>query len=94
MLKKWHLIQIIQLLFGTAILAFAIVLFLVPNQLSSGGFSGIAIVLHYLFNSPVGITVFILNTPLFILAGFRLRKKVFNKCCYWYSIAFCVYKHI
>lgn len=50
---KYFIIQAIQLIVGTAIIAAATSLFLLPNQLSSGGFSGIATITYYLFNIPI-----------------------------------------
>ena len=35
---------------GAMIMAFGTSLFLLPNQLSTGGFSGIATITYYLFN--------------------------------------------
>ena len=60
-------------------MAFAVSLFLLPNELSTGGFSGIATIIYYLFNIPMGTTILILNTPLFIFAGFRIGKQFFIK---------------
>ena len=40
---------------GSFIIAFGVALFLLPNQLSTGGFSGIATIIYYLFNVPMGI---------------------------------------
>lgn len=74
---KKFLINLIQTLFGTALMAIAVDLFLLPNQLSVGGFSGIGTIVHYLFNLPVGTTVFVLNIPLFILALIKNGKKFF-----------------
>lgn len=74
---KKFLINLIQTLFGTALMAIAVDLFLLPNQLSVGGFSGIGTIGHYLFNLPVGTTVFVLNIPLFILALIKNGKKFF-----------------
>ena len=54
-------------------------LFLLPNQLSSGGFSGIATIIYYLFEFPLGITIVILNIPFFIWAFFRLGKELLIK---------------
>ena len=51
-------------------------LFLLPNQLSSGGFAGIATVIYYLFSLPLGTTMLILNVPLFIMAFIRAGKEV------------------
>ncbi|MGN1301442.1 MAG: YitT family protein, partial [Clostridia bacterium] len=74
---KKFLINLIQTLFGTALMAIAVDLFLLPNQLSVGGFSGIGTIGHYLFNLQVGTTVFVLNIPLFILALIKNGKRFF-----------------
>lgn len=72
-------IQIIETIIGAAIMAMSTSLLLLPNKLSSGGFSGIATILYYLGNIPMGITILVLNTPLFLIAIFRLGKKFFIK---------------
>ena len=54
-------------------------LFLLPNQLSTGGVSGIATVIYYLFNIPMGITILVINTPLFIFAFFKIGRRFFFK---------------
>ena len=54
-------------------------MFLIPNQLSTGGFSGIAIIIYYLLKIPVGTTIFLLNIPLFIIAYFKVGKEFFAK---------------
>ncbi len=53
---------------GTFLVSFAIKVFLLPNELSTGGFSGIATILYYICKLRVGLTIIILNIPLFILA--------------------------
>lgn len=63
----------ISIIIGCTFMALGIVLFLLPNQLSSGGFSGIATVIYYLFDFPIGNITLILNIPLFIIALFKLR---------------------
>ena len=68
-------IEIIGTIIGSAIMAFGISEFLLPNQLSSGGFAGIATITYYLFNIPMGIVTFILNIPLFIIAYYRIGKE-------------------
>lgn len=74
---KKIVINFLQTIIGTAIMAISIDLFLLPNQLSVGGFSGIGTIGYYLLNIPVGTTVLILNIPLFIFAFFRNGKKFF-----------------
>lgn len=53
--------------------------FLLPNQLSSGGFAGIATITYYLLGIPLGTTMFILNIPLLILAYIRIGKNFLFK---------------
>lgn len=54
--------------------AFGTAEFLLPNQLSSGGFAGIATIVYYLFKIQMGTTILILNIPLFIIGYFKLGK--------------------
>ena len=66
-------------LLGAMIMAIGTSLFLLPNQLSSGGFAGIATILYYLLKIPMGTTVLACNIPIFLLAGHRLGKSFFVK---------------
>ena len=54
-------------LIGSIVFSVGVISVIEPNEISPGGFTGIATVLNYWLNLPVGITVFILNIPLFIL---------------------------
>lgn len=76
---KRYLIELLQLIFGTILMAIGISLFLLPNKLSSGGFTGIATVFYYLFEWKVGTVIFLLNLPLFILSYFKIGKDFFFK---------------
>ena len=58
---------------------FGVSSFLLPNQLSSGGFSGVATITYYLLNIPMGLMIMILNVPLFIFAGYKIGKDFFIK---------------
>ncbi|MGC8825404.1 MAG: YitT family protein [Anaerolineae bacterium] len=55
---------------GAFLVALAADVFLIPNQVVSGGITGVAIILYYLIGTPVGIVTLLLNIPLFI-AGVR-----------------------
>lgn len=79
LIVKKHLIEIMQILFGTIIMAIGISQFLLPNKLSSGGFAGIATITYYLFNWSVGRIILILNIPCFILAFIRIGKEFLLK---------------
>lgn len=64
---------------GSAIMAVGVSSFLLPNQLSSGGFAGVATITYYLLKIPMGLMIMALNIPLFIFAGYRLGKEFFVK---------------
>lgn len=46
----------------------AVNMFSVPNNISLGGLTGIATLLNFSFHTPVGLMVFVMNIPLFIIA--------------------------
>jgi len=50
-------------------------MFLANAQLISGGATGVGLIIQYLTRINSGITVFIINIPLFILSYFKLPKK-------------------
>ncbi len=64
--------EIILIITGTLIMAIGINLFLLSNELTTGGATGIATITYYLFNMPVGLMVLLINIPLFIIAVFKL----------------------
>lgn len=64
---------------GCALAGIGTATFLLPNQISSGGFAGIATVIYYFFNVQMGSTILILNIPLFILGYIKLGKKFIFK---------------
>ena len=76
---KQFIIQIIETIIGSFIMALAVSLFLLPNELSSGGFSGIATIMYYTFKIPMGTTILALNIPLFLLATVKIGKKFLEK---------------
>ena len=71
---KNFFMQSIGTVIGSCIMAIAVSLFLLPNELSTGGFSGIATIVYYLLKVPMGTTILILNIPLFIFSGLRIGK--------------------
>ena len=52
--KKIFFTEIIETIVGAIIMAIATSLILLPNQLSSGGFAGIATIFYYFLNIPNG----------------------------------------
>ncbi|MBU1369188.1 MAG: YitT family protein [Bacteroidetes bacterium] len=64
--KKW-IINYSLIIIGSFILASGFVLFITPYKIVPGGVYGIAIVIHYMLGSPVGLTALMMDIPLTIL---------------------------
>ena len=56
---------------GGMLVAVSISCFAAPNGIAAGGFSGVGTLLNYLFSLPIGLTVLIMNIPVFIVGGRR-----------------------
>ena len=67
---------------GVALTAIALEYFFFPNDIASGGVSGIALVINDLINVEISVIVFILNALLFIVAFFVLGKSFGAKSLY------------
>ena len=76
---KSFFITSVGLIVGSFIMACSTAFFLLPNKLSTGGFSGLSTIAYYLFHVPVGTAMIILNVPLFFIAFFRVGKKFILK---------------
>src|SRR5690554_5491757 len=59
---------------GSAIYAFGLHFFIIPNLLMEGGITGVAILLNYSLSLPPSLTTLVLNVPLFII-GWRVFGK-------------------
>jgi len=60
--------KILYIIIGCIICALSYAVFLIPHQIVPGGVTGIAMLLHFLYHTPVGLAAIILNIPLFIIA--------------------------
>lgn len=89
---KKIVIDYLSIVAGCTLMSLGIVLFLLPNQLSSGGFSGITTVLYYLFDLKIGTTTLLMNVPLFIISFFKVGKKFFTRAIIRYSYFFYTFK--
>ena len=74
-----YLIDGVYILVGCIIMAIGTALFLLPNQLSSGGFSGISTIIYYFLHFPLGTTMLVLNIPFLVWALFKLGKEIVIK---------------
>ncbi|WMJ80814.1 YitT family protein [Clostridium sp. MB40-C1] len=68
--------EILLLSVGCLLFSLYICIFLIPNNIGTGGLTGISLGLNYLFKIPVGFSTIILNIPLFIF-GYNLLGKKF-----------------
>ncbi len=74
--KYRYIPMLLLVLLGSAISGIAFNVFLIPNKLLSGGISGIALILNYLFGLNPGILIFVFNIPIFVL-GYRFIDREF-----------------
>lgn len=67
--------KIFFLTLGPFIAAFALEVFLVPNNIIDGGIVGVSIILSYLTKLNLGLLIFVINIPFFFLAFNKIGKK-------------------
>lgn len=72
---KDTVMEYVFVIIGAAVIAFGFNVFLFPNQVASGGVSGISTILHGLFGWNAGLVQYAFNIPLFIAGVFILGKK-------------------
>jgi uncharacterized membrane-anchored protein YitT (DUF2179 family) len=70
-----------MILIGCAIFSFGLNYFNIANQLVEGGFTGITLLLAYLFNFEPALTIFLLNIPVFLIGW-----KVLGRTSFIYTI--------
>ena len=67
--------KILIVAIGALVGALALNLFLVPVRLAPGGVSGISTVVYHLSGISVGILIFVINIPIFILGFVNFGKR-------------------
>lgn len=72
-LLKKKLTDYFYIAIGSFLIAFGVNYFLVPCKLSTGGVSGIGMVLYHLFRIPLSVTTILTNAVLFFF-GYRTLK--------------------
>ncbi|MBT2677731.1 YitT family protein [Bacillus sp. ISL-35] len=77
MLNGLKIKNILFILFGAAIFSFGLVHFNMQNNLAEGGFTGITLLLYFVFGWSPSITNLLLNLPLFFLGWKLLGRSVF-----------------
>ncbi|MEQ6357533.1 YitT family protein [Lysinibacillus sp. M3] len=69
------IVEYVYVIVGAAIIAIGFNVFLLPNQVASGGVSGISTILNGLFGWNPGLVQYAFNIPLFIAGILLLGKK-------------------
>lgn len=67
-LSKDFIMDVIQITIGCLIAAIALNILLSPAKISTGGASGVGVILYNMYNIPISLTVLLINIPLFIIA--------------------------
>lgn len=68
--------------FGVLLTGLGLDMFLIPNKIAAGGVSGIGTILYYLFGIQVGLTMLIINIPLFLLSVKQLGIQIGMRSLY------------
>ena len=69
------IIDIMLIIAGAFIAAFAVEEFLVPNTILDGGVVGVSIMVNALTRIPLGVLTYIINLPFLIFGYFKLGKS-------------------
>ncbi|MFC4735875.1 YitT family protein [Bacillus daqingensis] len=77
MIARVHIKNIFFILLGTAILSFGLVYFNMENNLADGGFTGITLILFFVFDFNPAYSNLLLNIPLFLLGWKVLGRNAF-----------------
>lgn len=62
--------ELLQLIIGGLIVAFAVAVFTAPHDIAPGGATGAAVIVHNFVRIPIGILMLLFNIPAFVL-GYR-----------------------
>lgn len=79
MKARWYQVRwIVYTVIGSTLFALGFALFLVPNNINTGGVSGLAMILRKLLGfGSVGALTMAINIPLFLLGGAKIGKQFF-----------------
>lgn len=77
----FHTKNIVLILMGSFIFSVGINYFAVANHLAEGGFTGISLLLHYLYGWSTGTIILLMNLPLLFIG-----YKVFGKLTFIYTL--------
>lgn len=74
-ITKYVLVDFLIIFIGCFIASIGVNLFLVNAKLLSSGVTGIALMIQYSLNIPSGVSIFLINIPLFYLSYKYLKRR-------------------
>ncbi len=77
LIQSINIKNVLFILLGTAIMSFGLVYFNMENNLADGGFTGITLILYFMFNIDPAYSNLVLNIPLFIIGWKILGRNAF-----------------
>ncbi|WML34193.1 YitT family protein [Clostridium sp. OS1-26] len=82
MIKKYRnkfvfILRVLLIMLGATLASIGLEIFLIPNNLIDGGITGISIMASHITKIPLGIFIFLLNIPFFII-GYKQIGKTFT----------------
>ncbi|KXB45914.1 hypothetical protein HMPREF3188_00877 [Tissierellia bacterium KA00581] len=73
--KKYFIKTLFYVLVGNLMCSFAVIKFLIPAKLITGGVGGIGLMIEYVFKVPAGISIFLINVPMTLIGFYFLNKR-------------------
>ncbi|WP_090234601.1 YitT family protein [Lentibacillus halodurans] len=70
--------KIASIIIGSMLIAIGINYFIIPNHLVDGGIIGLGLISKYTLGLQPGLTIIVLNLPLYIYAWFHFRSYFYN----------------
>lgn len=74
-----YLIDAVYFVVGAAVYSVSVNVFLSPNGISPGGFTGVAAVINYVTKIPTGTMLFLFNIPILILGYIKMGGRFIIK---------------
>lgn len=69
------LLDLFFIILGVYLISIGTNIFLLPHKMTTGGASGIATILYYTLNIPMGLSILIINLPLFLISIYKFGFK-------------------
>ena len=69
------LLDLFFIILGVYLISIGTNIFLLPHKMTTGGASGIATILYYTLNIPMGLSIVIINLPLFVISIYKFGFK-------------------